>query len=543
MFGTLHLVPTSALVFRQSSVPTKGASVSTFDMVTSFDDLVARFHRQPVDIQRCLTLAEVGMSCGREADVLALIEPVAQQNKLAASLWQWIGLLHRSIDQHDRALASFDHAAALQPTNPLIQHSLARTTLEAGLPATEAFDRALFFAPTDAAVLLGRAASLFADGDYALALTGLDSVLVNNPNWLAGHQAAARLRWMMGEQADFLRSLDIALQARPRDPALWGAVLALRMQAGQYATVVEQVAHARSAIGDVNSFIAESAASKSELGLIAEADADYAQLDQDDDDGLTCVQRVRHFLRAGRPDMVLDCAERHINGPAASQIWPYLGTAWRLLDDARWAWLEGDPALIATYDIGLPLSSLDDLADTLRSIHNLVHQPLDQTVRGGTQTDGNLFQRLDPSIQRLRSAVLEVVRGYLDKLNPREIGHPTLSHSRKEPIHFQGAWSVRLAAAGFHACHTHPAGWISSAFYVSLPRATSQGGENDGWLELGAPPQELGTGLGPLRSIQPKTGHLVLFPSTMWHRTRPFADGERMTVAFDVAPPKLGSLI
>jgi len=29
---------------------------------------------------------------------------------------------------------------------------------------------------------------------------------------------------------------------------------------------------------------------------------------------------------------------------------------------------------------------------------------------------------------------------------------------------------------------------------------------------------------------------LALFPSVFWHGTRPFDDGERLTVAFDVVP-------
>jgi hypothetical protein len=37
--------------------------------------------------------------------------------------------------------------------------------------------------------------------------------------------------------------------------------------------------------------------------------------------------------------------------------------------------------------------------------------------------------------------------------------------------------------------------------------------------------------------VEPKPGRLALFPSTMWHGTRKFPAGERMTVAFDVAMP------
>jgi hypothetical protein len=79
----------------------------------------------------------------------------------------------------------------------------------------------------------------------------------------------------------------------------------------------------------------------------------------------------------------------------------------------------------------------------------------------------------------------------------------------------------------------HPRGWISSALYISLPDRLDQG---EGALALGEPPPELGVDLQPTGVIAPKVGHLALFPSWMWHATRPFTNGERLTVAFDVAP-------
>ena len=96
---------------------------------------------------------------------------------------------------------------------------------------------------------------------------------------------------------------------------------------------------------------------------------------------------------------------------------------------------------------------------------------------------------------------------------------------------------MRLTGEGFHVNHVHPAGWISSAFYVALPEAAMSGDGPCGWLSIGEP-TELGLDLPPIRLIEPKPGRLVLFPSTMWHGTRPFAAGERLTVAFDVAKPE-----
>ena len=77
-------------------------------------------------------------------------------------------------------------------------------------------------------------------------------------------------------------------------------------------------------------------------------------------------------------------------------------------------------------------------------------------------------------------------------------------------------------------------GWISSAFYVSVPEPNAMGPAPAGHFHFGAPPPELGLDLAPYATIAPEPCHLVLFPSTMWHGTVPFAAGERLNIAFDV---------
>ena len=71
---------------------------------------------------------------------------------------------------------------------------------------------------------------------------------------------------------------------------------------------------------------------------------------------------------------------------------------------------------------------------------------------------------------------------------------------------------------------------------MALPEAAMGGENHAGWLSIGEV-TELGLDLPPLRLVEPKPGRLVLFPSSSWHGTRPFAAGERLTVAFDVARP------
>jgi hypothetical protein len=128
----------------------------------------------------------------------------------------------------------------------------------------------------------------------------------------------------------------------------------------------------------------------------------------------------------------------------------------------------------------------------------------------------------------------EAVHRHVAQLPPPDASHPILGPRRDRPVRFAGSWSVRLLDQGYHANHFHPEGWFSSAFYLAVPAATQDRG---GWLKLGEPQKELGLDLPPTRLIEPKPGRLVLFPSTMWHGTIPFAAGERLSIAFDVARP------
>ena len=179
---------------------------------------------------------------------------------------------------------------------------------------------------------------------------------------------------------------------------------------------------------------------------------------------------------------------------------------------------------------------MNGLAKRLRELHVSKAEPLDQSVRGGTQTDGNLLLRTEPVFRRLRRALMAAVDEHVRQLPAFQANHPTLLKNR-EPRRISGSWSVRLSQTGHHVDHVHSQGWLSSAFYVALPPKSTTADQHDGWLALGEC-RELAPSLAPYKLVEPKVGQLVLFPSTMWHGTRPFPSGERMSVAFDVARPR-----
>jgi tetratricopeptide (TPR) repeat protein len=444
--------------------------------------------------------------------------------------------LQRSLDEHEEALASFERAARLEPTGPRIAQARAQTAMEAGLPAVELFKAALALAPQDGSVIVGLAAARNAAGDGERAAADLAAVLEREPMWTYGHEQLAQFQATLGRPHEATASLERALGRFPNSQPLWETLLNVQLRRGAYDALRPTLDRARSAGVESPQFAIHEAIDAAQFDNTAFPAALF--------DGAPphvvphiANWRIRHLLRVGEIKAVLPIIEEELQRNSSAEIWSYAATAWRLAGDPRAEWLEGDSRLVGVTDLTDRLPPLDDLAAVLRSLHRAKGEYLDQSVRGGTQTDGPLFCRIDPVIRKLRCAVVDAVESYVAQLPAIDPRHPLLSQRRDRRVRFSGSWSVRLRSGGRHSNHVHPQGWISSALYVALPEKRADEPEDAGWLTLGEPDDQLDLTLAPSRKVEPRTGQLVLFPSWMWHGTVPFAEGERLTVAFDVKPP------
>ncbi|MDF7775092.1 putative 2OG-Fe(II) oxygenase [Sphingomonas sp. AOB5] len=468
----------------------------------------------------------------READAIPLLAGIAAQRGNDAQLWHILGLLHRATGDMAPAIAALDRALAITPNEPRLIHARARTALEGGQGGIEWFARARAADPNNGDVILGEASALLDSGDVMRADATLAAMLAQHPGWIPGHAAIARLRFADGERQRFTATIDTALEGAPGDLRLHHLKIVVLLRASLFDEAAHALAQAQRVLGDVPALRALTAMLATERGQLDAADAAFATLDPWSDGDLA-VHLLRHLLRRGRAAEVAALADR-LPDAIRPLAWPYLSLAWRLMDDPRAAWLD-DPRLIHVVDLGEDLPLLEPLAARLRALHHARHQPADQSVRGGTQTDGPLLSRIDPELATIRAALKGAVADYIAKLPPPDPRHPLLGRIPRHP-RFIGSWSVRLQGQGFHDPHVHTEGWLSSAFYVDLPdsmRGASEG-DGSGWLTLGAPQASLGTGLEAMKLVEPKPGRLVLFPSTLWHGTLPFSEGERLTIAFDI---------
>ena len=501
----------------------------------TFETTLTSAASRPFDVAALEDLAEIALKEGEEDRALPLIERALEKSQ-TARLWQWKGLLERAIDEHEQALKSLAKAARLDPSDVSIAHGQARVAMEAGIDARPLYERARALAPRNGVLVIGLAAARAAAGQGDVGVAELEAALEGSPMWLAGHEHLAQLRATMGRADEATMSIERALERMPNAVPLWETLLNVQLRRGAYGSLEAILDRAEAAGVGSPEFAIYRGIHAAEFDNETYPPALFDTVPAMADTALG-KWRIRHLMRVGAVEAALPLIDRELKRDGSAELWAYASTAWRMAGDPRSEWLEGDARLVSVADITELLPPLQTLAPTLRSLHVARGEYLDQSVRGGTQTDGPLFCRIDPVIRNLRKAIVTAVERHVAQLPPPDSSHPMLRQRRDRRVRFSGSWSVRLRSGGRHSNHVHPLGWISSALYVALPPTRAGEPEDAGWLTLGEPDELLRIDLPPWRKIKPIVGQLVLFPSTMWHGTLPFAEGERMSVAFDVAPP------
>ena len=424
--------------------------------------------------------------------------------------------------------------AVQRPDDPVVAMMLAQVRHERGLPGADLFARAAALDPANPDARRNQALALAAEGDPAAAEAVLTGVLAERPDWLDGLRVLASLRWIAGRSEDFDAAWRDAARARPGVQGLWLGWFSALAQVRDWPRAIAVLDEAQRHCGTSFAILSARIFVAGESGDDATCAALLDRLAGREDDFLR-LARIRLELRRGNAVAARDTALAMLGGPGRAQAWSYLSTAWRLLGDPMADWLDGDPAFVRAHDVALGAADLAELAELLRGFHLARAPYAEQSVRLGTQTDRPVLLRHEPIVQRACAALLDCVAQHIAALPPPDPRHPLLAVPRG-PVLIAGSWSVRLGAGGFNVAHCHPAGWLSSAFYVALPDPAEAGSPPAGYFHWGAPPTELKVDLPPRGMIAPKVGQIVLFPSYFWHGTVPIERGERLNIAFDIVP-------
>ncbi len=439
------------------------------------------------------------------------------------------------------AISLYRRAALSAPASAAAAHNLAAALGDAGrwAEAETHIARAFANGATAPESWLVLARCLQSRGAFEEAETAFLGALQRRPTYYEALIDLAQLRWTStGEPAAALADTERAIQGAPADWRLSlvkAKILENTGRIDEAFTLVRSLAHARNGELPVFVYAAQIAA---QLGDNATA-LGYAEhaVNLAPHDNVAAVALITACLGAGHPARAEAHAAQLLHrAPHDQHAIALRATAWRLLGDARYRALYDYNALVKTTFLDVPTgwSSLteyiEDLRQALARAHVSVTHPFNQSVRQGSQVS-DILEIDNPAIAALPSALAPSISRYIAALGA---GGDPLRQRNLGGYAFQGMWSIRMQAGGYHVDHVHPNGWISSACYIETPADTPG---REGWIRFGEPGIRTAPTLAAEHTVEPRPGMLVLFPSYMWHGVVPYtAPGARMTFAFDLEP-------
>lgn len=491
-----------------------------------------------------------------------------------------LGRAWEELQDKDAAIAQFNHVIALAPNDPRayvrlaacfvhgerFDEALSVTQAAAGqgietydlvyfracaLAGLERFDEALAahrrahtLAPQRWEARKGIANCLGSLGENDAALEALAELARDFPEQIGIHHEHSTRAWQMDRKDQFLASF-APLRARgamSQDHYTVATHLLIRAERIPEAIdLMTEAMRTLSVNAELLTMMGTAYSYTPQTDIAANFFEDALRLDPDH--ALALQNYGFMAARVGAPKTAAPLFERMLARDPKNQLaLAGIGLAFRDLGDLRADRLFDFGRFVKTFDLALPpgysdVASFNEaLAAQLDAFHTQKHSPIDQTLRGGTQTQGNLFNRRNGPIGLLQDMLRRAIADYLAAL-PDDPAHPFLSRKTRD-FKFSGSWSCRLKDGGYHTNHVHNMGWISSAYYVQLPPEVRAGSERkQGWISFGQSNLNTGPQDVPQHFVQPVVGRLVLFPSYFWHGTVPFESGtSRMTVAFDAIP-------
>jgi Flp pilus assembly protein TadD len=489
-----------------------------------------------------LTLDNLGRRDDAEAECRALVR--ARENDPQA--WAALGFILTNQNKLFEAEAAYGRSLALDPRSRLAHQNMGSLLAR--------MDRA-----EESLAALARAESLGASGFELSFSRGMTLTLLYRlpeaehafgqavalkPRHVDAQLNLARLRYMRGDP-DFTRDIVAAMNAHPADLALQSLLASVLLRAGKLndaETHLRTALQQHGALPQLRHLLSQALREMNRLQE-AETEALEAAIAMPDD-AAGIENLVSILLSRGRPEDALPFIQRQRSREPLGQSWiAYEATTARLLGTPLYRELFDYEQFVRQYRIEAPpgWSSMAELnaavGAALYARHRFNSHPLDQTLRHGSQTTRNLIADPDPAIRAILGAFAEPIRNYLNEL-PQDAQHPLMARNCGSAV-ITGAWSVQLYRGGFHVNHFHHQGWISSAYYVSVPDEVKDDGFKSGWLKLGEP-RFATPAAAPERFVQPSAGLLVLFPSYLWHGTNAIQGSQvRTTIAFDAVPTQI----
>ncbi len=483
----------------------------------------------------------------RHEEAVRSIEKACELNPQDVRFWSALGTSLKSLDRIEEALESFNKALDISPDyfKALHNKGVALRMLERPDEALICFKKAL---PQDDRVPelhFSMACAAYDAGDLSAADKSLNQAISLKADYVLAHETLNKMYWEHGNTDKFTLTYQTAIKRMPVSTELRVAYANQLKLANRTEQAAEVLHTALDELGPAPELHHCLGMLYGQTGSVDFAVEHLSTAVSGDPASERYRIDVANFLirEAQYKEAMTHLEVAESVNPDDQEMWALKGLCWRFTSDDREAWLNNYDLFVQAKLLETPdgYDSFEHFMHELRQalivMHDNVETPLDQSVRGGTQTPGRLLFKPVKVIQDYRLVLENRIREYLASL-PDDPKHPYLRR-KAASFRFSGSWSVRLKTEGFHVNHVHPEGWLSGPTYIEVPKSVHEDDpEKAGWVKFG----ETGMDLGPTREraaleICPREGLCVFFPAYTWHGTIPFHSSEhRMATPCDVLP-------
>lgn len=500
----------------------------------------AALSTEPHHRQAHLGLARVLSETGRHAEAEAQCRTLLLTSGQDAEAWSALGGTLGDQLRLPEAEAAYRQAIAAGPGFAAAHHNLGAilTQMDRAEEALTALTRAESLGLAGVVLHLNRGRALSQLSRLEDAERAFAAAVSVDPRNVDAQLMLAQHRYMRGDPA-FAREVIAAARESKGDSKLQMLLADVLRRAGDLTGAEKLIRDSLIHSGSFPQMRAALASTLHEAGRLQEAELEALEAAAAAPRDVSIVETlVAIQLSLGRHEEALPFIRAQRERQPIDQRWiAYEATAARLAGDPLYQELYDYDRLVKAFDIAPPAgwASMAELnaalIPVLKARHPFVAHPLDQSLRNGSQTARSLLLDAEPAIKAVIEAFAEPIEQYRRSIGT-DVGHPLAARNRGRTV-LTGCWSVQLRREGFHLNHIHPQGWISSAYYVSVPEEINDTASMSGWLKFGEPRFAV-PGATAERVVQPRAGRLVLFPSYMWHGTNPIhGPAPRTTIAFD----------
>ena len=512
------------------------AAIRLIEQAISVNDANANYHNN---------LGEAHRAFGRHQNAVKAYERALRINSGDVAANNNLGLALQSLQRYDDARTAYERALALAPNDAEVLLNLGNLHREFCCleESAEAFRKVIGIASGLAAGHASLGVTLYEAGDSEAAVAALLKAVELDPLYVEAHENLKKIRWFRGEHDQVDDSFRAAGDRMPDSARAFCNLGAALLVSHDYAGAEKALTRAirlQPDLGDAFDGLGQAYRYLDRLGealaaheravMCAPGNALYRE-----EFGTTLILAGEHE-RA-----VSELRTGHALHPRRSATLAFLTIALNELGDPSVDELVDYEKLVRVAQIDVPegYDSLDAfnaaLHEELQTHYHNPYHPMDQTMRGGTQTPNNLFQNPTGLVRVLKEQITKVAKNFIDDLEP-DAGHPFLRFINRDFV-FTGVWSTIIQESGYDCSHIHNEGWMSGTYYARIPDFDeAQLNERDGCIQFGEPNTLYASERNATRrTILPRVGTVVLFPSYYWHGVRMFdRNGVRHSISCDL---------